>query len=165
MAKLKLGILGINQDSAKKLNREELSQLVKKTLEIYPLGEILKLSAIAIGETYATSQYLRGIREASLLQKRYNSDIIAIVEDGAHPYYDKKTGLIYSNINPLNLSHQLGHKLGLSHPKHHCEEPCSKHYAKRCKFSKEIMGCAGTIEETIGFSKSDITTLKKVYKI
>lgn len=161
MKKLSLGILGIYKETKQSLRRKNLSKLVTETLKIYPLGEILKLSRIEIKKIHPAQDYSQEEKEAESLREKYKFDIVAIIKNRVWIHYDERTGLVYSNTNPINLSHEIGHRFGLGHPKFDCGQFCDKSYAERkCKFSREIMGCAGALGETTGFSNSDIKILE-----
>ncbi|MCK4650436.1 hypothetical protein KAT36_04370 [Candidatus Pacearchaeota archaeon] len=161
MKKLNLGLLGIYEEVKRDFSKEDLTCLTTKTLEMHPLGKILKISGIEIKKISPAQDYSQEEERAESFRKRYDSDIVAIIKNEVWLHHDKKTGLIYSDINPINLSHEIGHRLGLSHPKFDCGQFCDRYYAeKKCKFSREIMGCAGALGETTGFSNSDAEILK-----
>ncbi len=85
-----------------------------------------------------SQDYSQEKERANILQNKL--DIIAIIKENVWIHYDKKTRLIYSTNNPINLGHGIGHWLGLTHPTFICGQYCTKNYAKRkCDFSREIM--------------------------
>ncbi len=158
MEKLKLGIIGISETIH--TSNKDLSQLTTNTLNFNPLGKIIKLTQIEAAKTTPPEDHLQ--EKAYALQKK--ADIVAIIEEDTWVHYDKKTKLIYSNPDSINLAHEIGHKLGLTHPTFSCGQFCDRYYAEnKCQFSREIMGCAGALGETTGFSKADTTTLTKNY--
>lgn len=161
MPKLKLGIIGIHQTS-KTPHIKDLAQLANSTLNFNPLGKIITLKHVETMYTKPSQDYSQEEKQANTLQNKL--DIIAIIKENVWIHYNKKTKLIYSTNNPINLAHEIGHWLGLVHPKFDCGQHCTKNYAKsKCDFSREIMGCAGALEETIGFSESDTDTIIKKY--
>lgn len=164
MSKLKLGILGTYKEAQNKPDRNNLYKLAKKTLDTYPLGEIIKISAIETKQIQSLQNYSQERKEARLLEETYNVNMVAIIENGIWVHYDRESGLIYSDINPINLAHEIGHKLGLKHPQDNCTRRlCKETYRQnKCKHSREIMGCAGLLKKTIGFSDSDTIALKNI---
>lgn len=164
MAKLNLGILGIYEKSEQFLSEEGLSELALEVLATHPLEEILELSNVELKQIGSDRDHSQEKEEIRYFENKSGSDVIAIVRNKIWVHYDKRTGIIYSDVNSTHLSHEIGHKLGLEHPTHSCGQFCDRYYAEnKCSFSREIMGCAGALGETTGFSELDIKTLKEKY--
>ena len=157
---LELGVLGINKYGSN-FDKQYVRELIRKTLEFYPLGRIFHLD----GKIIITDSDI-SIRTVEPYELSESVDQLVILSKMNMSKYDPENGFIYCEMNPIEIAHEIGHALGLQHPVKRCHEGiCTLEYMKHiCPYSRNIMGCAVNQTETIGFTSDDIKELESWLK-
>ena len=133
--------------------KKELEELLRETLSIHPLEDILKIQFIGVKRKF--------INEDRLKKK---VDVLAIIGPEVKPRHEE--GIVYSWKNPLILAHEIGHFLGLRHPERLCTTFCSYTEPLCKKRYTDIMCCyplrnLGEVKRN--FSEEDLQKLNDTY--
>lgn len=120
MSRFKLGIVELFSEE-RRFSDQELEELAAESFKFAPLGEIFSLD------------YIDGVRESTTIFNTFKTGLevlriklnnglsaICVVKENILPMapstVEDINSIVYSNVEPRVLAHELGHFLGLKHP-------------------------------------------------